>query len=535
MEKLTTTTRHRKSGAEHTSLLAATQSDRARLVYSAPFRRLQQKAQVFSLESNSAVRSRLTHSLEVSHIGRYIVSQILEMISDTSLPDEEKTFWNKEGLAISNIVETACLMHDIGNPPFGHFGEAAISQWFCSKDAIKAITSSIGDTKLSSDVIKNRAHFYDFEYFDGNPQGLRIVTKLQGDDGKHGLNLTSTQIASFLKYTFNASRVNSEVPFGKKAGYFSTENELMTTTWEHLGMRENSRHPLSFLMEASDDISYCISDIEDGIEKKIISEQQFLTNVKDKLEDIIENKKIIRQQFLKQTIINLEKESKKETFTENQVIMDLKSSLEVLDAELLRDDATPTIAEKLYSKIVDYKVGSSVGAFIYFKTSLSNLLVKFVADSFLNNYSNFANQEFNQEIIHKGTCEYKVLKILRDFTSKHLFSSDEAESIELAGFSAISGLLKDFSKLLEIPREYFNYLLEDDFSNIKKCKLDIHMRLFHLLPERHISAYKNSCNQSVDAYVEWNLRSHLIIDFISGMTDHFALETYHTLKGIKLA
>lgn len=125
MSKFNKTDRHRPSGASHTTFLAATQSDRARLIYSAAFRRLQQKAQVFSLESNSAVRSRLTHSIEVSHIGRYIIAQISEEFKSSTLSEEDKAYWHENSLALSNIVETACLMHDIGNPPFGHFGEAA--------------------------------------------------------------------------------------------------------------------------------------------------------------------------------------------------------------------------------------------------------------------------------------------------------------------------------------------------------------------------------------------------------------------------
>ncbi|UVC31554.1 HD domain-containing protein [Pantoea sp. SOD02] len=130
MERILTTDRDRKSTASHNNLLSATQSDRARLIYSAAFRRLQQKAQVFSLESNSAVRSRLSHSIEVSHIGRYLVASICSKINaNPKFESEVKKYWLDNNLAIANVVEISCLAHDIGNPPFGHFGEAAIVEW----------------------------------------------------------------------------------------------------------------------------------------------------------------------------------------------------------------------------------------------------------------------------------------------------------------------------------------------------------------------------------------------------------------------
>lgn len=265
MENIVTIKRHRLSTAEHQLLLSATQSDRARLIYSAPFRRLQQKAQVFSLEGNSAVRSRLTHSIEVAHIGRYIIAEICNRFEKDG--NQQKKFWKENSLALSNIVETACLMHDIGNPPFGHFGEAAISNWAKSET-----TKNILCESLSVEYPKKYDYspLKDFEYFDGNPQGFRIITKLQGDDGFYGFNLTYVQLASFLKYTHSPSSKlnNPNAPFSKKIGFFDTEKDIIVSAWNSLGIKHHNRHPLGFLMEASDDISYCISDIEDGIEKK---------------------------------------------------------------------------------------------------------------------------------------------------------------------------------------------------------------------------------------------------------------------------
>ncbi|MDB5884963.1 MAG: putative deoxyguanosinetriphosphate triphosphohydrolase, partial [Polaromonas sp.] len=270
-KKLLTTDRARKSTFSGRNLIIESESDRSRLVFSAPFRRLQQKAQVFSLEANAAVRSRLTHSLEVAQIGRFLADLIVENLIKNELID------SITARSFINFVETACLMHDLGNPPFGHFGEAAISQWF-RKNGANYVQRSIG---LSSEInITNEIKevLADFLEFDGNCQGLRIVALLQWNDDEYGLNLTYTALASHLKYIraplFDPSNEKHR-PFRKKAGFFSTEQELVEIMWRQFGYsKENpQRFPLAYVMEAADDIAYCISDLEDSIEKGLLKSE----------------------------------------------------------------------------------------------------------------------------------------------------------------------------------------------------------------------------------------------------------------------
>lgn len=511
MKNIVTIDRHRDSTAEHSSLLASTQSDRARLIYSASFRRLQQKAQVFSLESNSAVRSRLTHSIEVSHIGRYIIAAICEKLEDTeSITPEQKEYWQQNSLALSNIVETACLMHDIGNPPFGHFGEAAIAKWASSSEAKASLCNA-----LSVDINEydDFSPLEDFEYFDGNPQGFRIITKLQGDDGLYGLNLTYTQLAAFLKYTYSprTKPESAGVPFSKKVGFFDTELDIIESAWSSLNMTKNSRHPLGFLMEASDDISYCISDIEDGIEKGIISVEHFRTEILKGLEEV----------------------SKKHE--KSDICSDLMKRLKPEE-------------------------GAAIGMFLSFKTKLSNFLVDSVAQRFVDNYNEFVSFNVQKEIICKGTLEYDLLKILKVYTGDYLFTSSEAECMELSGFSIISGILEEYQKLLSLSKTEFTHLLVNDFDKIKDNDLHIHRRLFNRLPKKHLKAYEAAIIGSsiptvkkqlaegdttleelfekkiseFDNKIEWNLRAHLVVDFVSGMTDQFSMEFYQMLKGINV-
>ncbi|MEW2739764.1 dGTPase [Providencia rettgeri] len=527
MQDLIKSARSRTSQAAHNTLISETQSDRARLLYSAPFRRLQQKAQVFSLESNSAVRSRLTHSIEVSHIGRYIVAKIYEymQIKECTWIDEpQQKFWKDNILPLSNIVETACLMHDIGNPPFGHFGEAAIVAWANDTENVQKLINSVFKINNTCDVCSENyaALFNDFKNFDGNPQGLRIITKLQGDDGHNGLNLTYTQLVSFLKYTYSSNDIHEQqdppLPFSKKIGFFETESKLIHDAWDYLKMGEHKRHPLSFIMEASDDISYCISDIEDGIEKGIISLNHFRDYT-------LRNLKIICGKHSAKDLLN-----------------DLESSLNY------------------------EKENRNINIFLDFKTKLSNKLVELVANNFIRDYNAYIELNVTEQIIKKDSLEYDLLKILKTYTSKYLFTSYDAESIELSGYSIISGILKKYEELLKLPKDKFYTLLSENNNEIKNSNLDYQRRLYNRLPARHIKAYKSAIigNEiehiesvfsekeilderlkkqnnlfhdkyiEIDSKVEWRYRIHLVIDFISGMTDQFAMDFYQQLKGINV-
>ena len=172
------------------NLQMALESDRGRIINSAAIRRLQQKTQVFPLERNAAVRSRLTHSLEVQQVGRFIVQRIF-----ANLNYQQQKEYGLSGLErpLETLVEMACLMHDIGNPPFGHFGEAAINNWFnanlasITPERCQITNSSIGV------IFKHLAQ--DICSFEGNAQGIRIIHSLLS------LNLTYSQTAAILKYT----------------------------------------------------------------------------------------------------------------------------------------------------------------------------------------------------------------------------------------------------------------------------------------------------------------------------------------------
>ena len=181
------------------------ESDRGRIISAPAFRRLQKRTQVFALELNAAVRSRLTHSLEVSQTARFIAKTILKKLDDENLKELENAF--------ISTAEMASLLHDIGNPPFGHFGEMAINEWI-AKCCSKHLDNLVENSELKEKLVK------DLCSYDGNAQAIRIVHKLQR------LNLSYTQTASVIKYTRGAFEDN---PQDEKLSYlrmFKSEFEI---------------------------------------------------------------------------------------------------------------------------------------------------------------------------------------------------------------------------------------------------------------------------------------------------------------------
>ncbi len=246
------------------------QRDYDRILFSSPFRRLKNKTQIFSLPNNDYVRTRLIHSLEVASVGRSLGRAIgYEVVKKNNLSCSEADF--------GDIVSAACLAHDIGNPPFGHTGESAIGLSFDNWDR----NQSPEKTKILE--ILSNSQKADFRHFEGNAQGFRIVTKLEMKRDRGGMQLTYPTLAAFTKYP-RESLIPSDVVNGysgksaKKFGFFQAEKDLFKEVADTLGLirRDDqyywwARHPLSFLVEAADDICYSIVDIEDSYRMKCMS------------------------------------------------------------------------------------------------------------------------------------------------------------------------------------------------------------------------------------------------------------------------
>lgn len=237
------------SAAERVENRTAIERDHDRILFSTPVRRLADKTQVFPLDKNDSVRDRLTHSIEVSNLARSFGTILAEKLDTTSCKDAYRD--------IPSLCAAIGLVHDLGNPPFGHQGEAAIQHWFeCNPRLISTLTE---------------AQRRDFSAFEGNAQGFRLVTKLQLLNDDYGLDLTYASLAAMMKYPVQSCDVNEEKCASKKHGFFQSEKNIAKEVLSAVGLDFGKRHPFAYAMESCDDIAYCVFDAEDCIKKGLAS------------------------------------------------------------------------------------------------------------------------------------------------------------------------------------------------------------------------------------------------------------------------
>lgn len=261
---------------------SAFNSDYGRVLYSSAFRRLQDKTQVFPLGRNDYVRTRLTHSLEVSNVGRALANDLAEIAMRQDGAAAEPLLYT----AMGDVVATACLAHDIGNPPFGHSGETAMEE---------AVTEAVQQGLCPQ-------AFADFR-FEGNAQGFRLLTRTCDPIRNLGLDLTAATLGAFAKYPCpNGSQRHGAGSRYKKFGIAGEDLPAFeqVAAWcglPQLGENVWARHPLAFLMEAADDVSYLIADIEDAYVSGIISYSEvveqlgLLGDFSEKLADSVERER----------------------------------------------------------------------------------------------------------------------------------------------------------------------------------------------------------------------------------------------------
>lgn len=231
--------------------------DYDRILFSQPFRRLAQKTQVHPLYQHDHLHHRMIHSMETSSVGRSLGIQTGQRLVDAGLLPEGQQH------RLSGVVQAACLMHDIGNPPFGHSGEASIGEWFADLFA--------SDPALAAEIGTRHCEFTEFE---GNAQGFRIAARLEMGRRAGAMRLSYATLGAFMKYpcTAQVGGVSGAYVGRKKFGVFAAEEELFAETAAALGLPQERqgadrwwhRHPLAFLVEAADDICYRVLDLEDA-------------------------------------------------------------------------------------------------------------------------------------------------------------------------------------------------------------------------------------------------------------------------------
>ncbi len=237
--------------------------DYGRTIFSTPVRRLQDKAQVFPLEQHDAVRTRLTHSLEVSSVARSLG------VAAERIAFGRKDIEEINRGCIPTIAATCGLIHDLGNPPFGHAGEEAISDWFARKAKDEPAMFADFEPQDHSKPAIDSQFALDFTKFEGNAQTQRLLSRLQVLADNFGLNLTCGTLSASCKYIASSDKIDKSNQATKKHGYFASERELMQKLREEVGSGD-LRNPIAFLVEAADDIVYSTVDLEDGIKKQCL-------------------------------------------------------------------------------------------------------------------------------------------------------------------------------------------------------------------------------------------------------------------------
>lgn len=462
-----------------TDLQSALESDRGRIINSAAVRRLQQKTQVFPLERNAAVRSRLTHSLEVQQTGRFIVQTIFRSLSAQQL--------EHFGLAelerpLESLVEMACLLHDVGNPPFGHSGESAINNWF--SQALPELTQH--------HQLQHHAQWpalsTELKQFEGNAQAIRLVHSLQR------MNLTYAQTACILKYTrcATSTRPDKQQPLSylqKKPGYYYSEQPFVEQLWRELDIAPGCRHPLTYIMEAADDISYCLADIEDAVEKGLFSLTELAQQLNTAFVSIEPQARLITTQ-----------RGGSASFSAL-----IKAALDTAQAE---------------------PVNTASAFFIKLRVMMIHPLVRHAAQQFISNIAAVYDGSLNRALLEDGSQYHAITATFKQVARQFVFNQPEVETLEIQGVRMIAGLLDCYKPLLMLSMPDFIAVLENTGYHLAQQQ-----RLAHRLPNKHVAAYKLAIAQIApdDLGLELYYRCRLLQDFISGMTDHFAFDEYRSL------
>ncbi len=441
------------------------EKDYHRIVGSASFRRLQDKTQVFPLDKSDFIRTRLTHSLEVSSIGRSLAQNIGENIIVKKL---DPSFDERMKEAICNILQCAGLLHDIGNPPFGHFGEEAIRRWF------RVNLSKLQVSGISIDQFLTPQMREDFYHFEGNAQALRLVTKLHYLVDDCGMNLTYALLSTIIKYPGSSIEINphSGDIRTKKMGYYYADTAVFERIQKTTGTY-GMRNPLTFILEAADDIAYKTADIEDAYIKGFLSYHE-----------------------LYKALEELEKDTP-------PVGKEGVHPLAILKQQYKRG------CEKQVVNIESYAIKNWV-------VRIQGCAVNCVTDSFINHYHEIMAGTYKNDLFWDTEVQ-QVMEVLGQLAYKKVFSSEEIYRLEMKESIILNYLMELF----------IHAILKHDTDQMNAME----KRVFSLISENYINTYRIQ-SKGKSEVEKLYLRLLLVTDYICGMTDSYALRLYQEIKGI---
>ena len=455
---------HASDEADPPGVRSRFQQDYDRLLFSTPVRRLADKTQVWPMDENDGVRTRLTHSHEVANLARSIGTWVVkisgEALGAADLHD-----------VIQPILSSIGLAHDLGNPPFGHQGEVAISEWFKHRESWIFTKQNEGDDNDDlQDAIPSDL-WPEFTKFDGNPQSLRLLTKLQTSHGRVGLDLTAATLAASLKYPVDTRMCDKDKPAIKKFGYFESERGLVEWIREQTGLSEGQRHPLTWIMEACDDIAYSVLDVDDLLKKEIISP--------DDVYVVLEHNPFLR---------------------DSDVIGRLGSKFKVVNDEDRRAEIRR-----------DIKIG-------YMRAYLIEDLIVEASRTFINSAAAILALEHEEPLMQQS----RLCDALKGVARQYAFSHRNVLRTEAIGAAAINVLMSDFWSAIH---------MREDWTNILSPRVGARARyIYSMISPNYLEEANCQVDGNAGAMRYRELR--LLTDMVSGMTDTFALKTSRDLEAV---
>ena len=412
--------------------------DYDRLIFSAPFRRLQNKTQVFPLPGSVFVHNRLTHSLEVASVGMSLGNDVARALVKRH-PELANTLFEE----IGTIVSAVCLAHDMGNPPFGHSGEKAIQTFFSEGAGL-----TLKD-KLSPKF------WTDLTHFEGNANAFRLLTHRFNGRRAGGFVMTYTMLSSIVKYPYESGASGKKGKFG----FFASEADTYCKIADELGVIRLSapneplrfaRHPLVYLVEAADDICYEVMDIEDSHKLKILSFEE--------TEDLL---------------LGFFDEPEKQRIRKR-----------------IEEEGVTDVHEKV----------------VYMRACVIGLLERECVEAFVANEQKLLDGTLDGCLIdHISPLEREAYRRCEMVSRQKIYNSKPVLDVELSGYNIMETLLTALVEAAAEPQRYYSRQLIQRFS----------------------SQYDINC-----PYLETRIQA--VIDYISGMTDLFALDVYQKIKGISL-
>ncbi|MBQ0058635.1 MAG: deoxyguanosinetriphosphate triphosphohydrolase [Lachnospiraceae bacterium] len=446
------------------------EKDYHRIIGSASFRRLQDKTQVFPLDKSDFIRTRLTHSLEVSSFARALG----EIISTSILErGQDKTFSLKTKEDICEILQCAGLIHDIGNPPFGHFGEESIREWF-----VHNLPELTYHGQKVTDMLDDQ-QINDLLHFEGNAQGLRLVSKLHFQSNENGLDLTFGLLSAVMKYPTSSVEIEADGNCiqRKKLGYFKAEEGLVKEVIKETGTciiadhdtcnKGNGpaacRNPLAFILEAADDIAYATADIEDAYKKGFISYHTLVHELS------------------------------------------------------LRDVPIRYIAkmEDIYKKALEDKAHNPeeyaiMNGLVHFQ----GVLLNSASEGFMSHYSAIMTGEYGFDLF-AGTPAESLLKALKNIAYDYAFTTDSIFRTEIAANTILTYLMDHLAlAALSYDEDKAPGLMDEKFLS--------------LISENYKDTY-HRCAKGTSENDKLYYKLLLLTDSVSGMTVSYARDLYRDL------